>query len=92
MVNWDAVISVVLGVVMRKCICRFHEAGLVAVEFFAVFESVLRSSGLVFRQPELTRGAGKSPTHRRSHIFTRAQGWWSSFLTHPEPGKDRHPR
>ncbi|KAK8926186.1 hypothetical protein KSP39_PZI018567 [Platanthera zijinensis] len=53
MVNWDAVISVVLGVVMRKCICRFHEAGLVAVEFFAVFESVLRSSGLVFRQPEL---------------------------------------
>lgn len=53
MVNWDSVISVVLGVIMRKCICRFHEAGLVAMEFFAIFESAFRSSSAVFRQPEL---------------------------------------
>ncbi|KAL0914952.1 hypothetical protein M5K25_015345 [Dendrobium thyrsiflorum] len=53
MVNWEAMISVVLGVIMRKCICRFHEAGLVVMEFVSVFESALRSSGIVFWQPEL---------------------------------------
>ncbi|KAM0953772.1 hypothetical protein DsansV1_C01g0003501 [Dioscorea sansibarensis] len=51
MANWETAISVVLGVVMRKSICRFQEVGQIAMEFMSVFATAIRFSGLVFRRP-----------------------------------------
>ncbi|XP_008809985.2 uncharacterized protein LOC103721513 [Phoenix dactylifera] len=49
--SWEAVISVVLGVIMRKSICRFQEMGKMAMEFISVLSTALRFSGLLFRRP-----------------------------------------
>ncbi|KAH7677746.1 hypothetical protein IHE45_07G103900 [Dioscorea alata] len=51
MANWETAISIVLGVVMRKSICRFQEVGQIAMEFMSVFATAIRFSGLVFRRP-----------------------------------------
>lgn len=49
--SWEAVISVVLGVIMRKSICRFQEIGKVAKEFMSVLSTAVWFSGLVYRRP-----------------------------------------
>ncbi|KAG0468049.1 hypothetical protein HPP92_017377 [Vanilla planifolia] len=53
MTNWEAFVSVVLGVIMRKSICRFQEASLMAMELIAIFASTLRSSSMVYMQPAM---------------------------------------
>ncbi|KAJ0978423.1 hypothetical protein J5N97_013897 [Dioscorea zingiberensis] len=51
MASWEAAVSVVLGVIMRKSFCRFQEVGVVAMEFMSVLVTAIRFSGVVFRRP-----------------------------------------
>ena len=49
--SWEAAVSVVLGVIMRKSFCRFQEVGQMAIEFMSVLFTAVRFSGVVFRRP-----------------------------------------
>ncbi|WOK95855.1 hypothetical protein Cni_G04562 [Canna indica] len=48
---WEEAIYVVLGVIMRKSICRFHEAAQMAMELISLLSTAARFSGVAFRQP-----------------------------------------
>lgn len=51
MVTCDYMISIVLGVIMRKSISRFHEIAKISIEFIMSLLTVgISSNGLAFRR------------------------------------------
>ncbi|PKA67125.1 hypothetical protein AXF42_Ash004617 [Apostasia shenzhenica] len=65
MARWGMAIYAAMRVMMRRCLCCLGDLGLMALDFFAVFASAVRFSGVFFRQSSLS-----SPTFRRSPYFS----------------------
>lgn len=61
MASWEAAVSVVLGVIMRKSFCRFQEVSQVAIEFMSVLITASRFAGVVFRRPVALSARRYSP-------------------------------
>lgn len=51
MASMDCMIHSVLGVIMRRSICRLHEVVAIAVELGTALLVAVRFSGMVFRRP-----------------------------------------
>ncbi|VAH85888.1 unnamed protein product [Triticum turgidum subsp. durum] len=63
MSSMDCAIHVVLGVVMRRSICRLHEVVAMAVELGTVLLVAVRFSGMAFRRTPAPTQVVSGSTH-----------------------------